>query len=81
VVRRGTSFFCFESGSRIVEHAAMSWADVDSLLRAHAGGNSRHTVDRIEPACVALSQSRAPDVLDGRAVTVKEVTRYASYTA
>lgn len=47
-LRHGASFFYFESGDRTEEHAAQFTAEVDDLLRTHAGGNRRLAVDRIE---------------------------------
>lgn len=49
-VRHGASFFYFESGSRVSEHAMKFAGEVDSLLREHCGGNRRLAVDKIEIA-------------------------------
>lgn len=47
-LRHGASFFYFGSGDRTEEHAAQFTAQIDALLRTHAGGNRRLAVDRIE---------------------------------
>ncbi|MFZ6049746.1 dimethylsulfonioproprionate lyase DddP [Pseudomonas sp. CR3202] len=49
-LRSGASFFYFETGNRTDEHARRFTAQVDDLLRTHAGTNRRLAVDRIEVA-------------------------------
>jgi len=71
-LRSGASFFYFESGERTEEHAGKFCAQVDELLRAHAGSNRRLAVDRIEVAGL-----RALDALGVQVCNGQEVTEFA----
>ncbi|MUT54130.1 M24 family metallopeptidase [Pseudomonas sp. TDA1] len=71
-LRSGASFFYFETGDRTEEHARRFAAQVDELLRAHAGTNRRLAVDRIEVAGV-----RALDALGVQLFNGQEVTEFA----
>ncbi|WP_082056493.1 dimethylsulfonioproprionate lyase DddP [Pseudomonas sp. 10-1B] len=71
-LRSGASFFYFETGDRTDEHAARFCAQVDELLRTHAGNNRRLAVDRIE-----VSGLRALDALGVQVHNGQEVTEFA----
>lgn len=71
-LRSGASFFYFETGDRTDEHAARFCAQVDELLRTHAGSNRRLAVDRIEVAGL-----RALDALGVQVHNGQEVTEFA----
>ncbi|MEM7170298.1 MAG: dimethylsulfonioproprionate lyase DddP [Pseudomonadota bacterium] len=68
-VRHGASFFYFESGDRTDEHAGNFAAEVDEILRAHAGANRRLAVDKIEIAGFRALENLGLEVLIGQAVT------------
>ncbi|CCT75082.1 probable Xaa-Pro aminopeptidase [Fusarium fujikuroi] len=68
-VRAGASFFYFETGPRTNEHAQNFGAQVDELLRNHAGDNRRLAVDRIEAAGLRALEAKGIEVCDGQAVT------------
>lgn len=71
-LRSGASFFYFETGERTDEHARHFAAQVDDLLRQHAGTNRRLAIDRIEVAGV-----RALDALDVNICSGQEITELA----
>lgn len=71
-LRSGASFFYFETGERTDEHARRFCAQVDELLRTHAGSNRRLAVDRIEVAGL-----RALDALGVQVHNGQEVTEFA----
>ncbi|MGJ7552032.1 dimethylsulfonioproprionate lyase DddP [Pseudomonas alloputida] len=71
-LRSGASFFYFETGDRTEEHARRFCAQVDELLRTHAGNNRRLAVDRIEVAGL-----RALDALGVQVHNGQEVTEFA----
>ncbi|MFJ4454863.1 dimethylsulfonioproprionate lyase DddP [Pseudomonas sp. NPDC089392] len=71
-LRSGASFFYFETGDRTEEHARRFCAQVDELLRSHAGNNRRLAVDRIEVAGL-----RALDALGVQVHNGQEVTEFA----
>jgi Xaa-Pro aminopeptidase len=68
-VRHGASFFYFESGDRVAEHAASFAAEIDDLMRVHGGANRRLAVDKIETAGHAALQKLGVEVHDGQEVT------------
>jgi len=68
-VRHGASFFYFESGDRVEEHAHRFSDQIDEVLRAHAGSNRRLAVDRIESAGLRALERKGIDVGEGQAVT------------
>ena len=68
-VRHGASFFYFESGERVEEHAALFAAELDTVLRAHGGSNRRLAVDRIEHAGYVALRKLGIEVFDGQTVT------------
>jgi len=56
-LRTGASFFYFESGNRVDEHARKFAITVDGLMREHSGSNRRLAVDKIElPGARALEK-------------------------
>ena len=67
-IRPGRSWFYFESGSRMEEHASTWAAEVADLLRAHGGGNRRLAIDKINPAGVAALAAAGVAVGDGQEV-------------
>ncbi|MBK5001125.1 aminopeptidase P family protein [Pseudomonas sp. S31] len=71
-LRSGASFFYFETADRTEEHARHFAAEVDALLRTHAGDNRRLAVDRIEVAGL-----RALDALGVQVHNGQEVTEFA----
>jgi Xaa-Pro aminopeptidase len=71
-LRSGASFFYFETGERTDEHARHFAAQIDDLLRQHAGTNRRLAIDRIEVAGV-----RALDALDVNICSGQEITELA----
>jgi Xaa-Pro aminopeptidase len=71
-LRSGASFFYFETGGRTEEHAMRFCAQVDEILRSHAGNNRRLAVDRIEVAGL-----RALDALGVQVQNGQEVTEFA----
>ncbi|WP_079228693.1 dimethylsulfonioproprionate lyase DddP [Pseudomonas putida] len=71
-LRSGASFFYFETGDRTEEHARRFCAQVDEILRSHAGNNRRLAVDRIEVAGL-----RALDALGVQVQNGQEVTEFA----
>ncbi len=71
-LRSGASFFYFETGDRTEEHARRFTAQVDELLRKHAGNNRRLAVDRIE-----IAGLRALDVLGVEVHNGQEVAEFA----
>ena len=69
-LRSGASFFYFESGARGDEHAAGFAAQIDELMRTHAGENRRIAVDKIEIAGSARAGEAAGlQVFEGQEVT------------
>jgi Xaa-Pro aminopeptidase len=68
-LRGGASFFYFESSYRGEEHAAKFAAQIDELMRTHAGGNRRLAVDKIEIAGLRALEKRGLEVFEGQAVT------------
>lgn len=70
-LRHGASFFYFESGDRTEEHAATFTAQVDELLRAHAGGNRRLAVDRIEIPGQRALEALGIEIMNGIELTEK----------
>jgi len=68
-LRSGASFFYFETGERTDEHARRFCAQVDELLRTHAGDNRRLAVDRIEVAGLRALDALGVQVHNGQAVT------------
>jgi Xaa-Pro aminopeptidase len=68
-VRGGASFFYFESGTRTDEHAAKFAAQIDDLMRTHAGANRRLAVDKIEIAGLRALEKLGLEVFEGQAVT------------
>jgi len=68
-VRHGASFFYFESGNRLQEHAGLFADQIDALMRAHGGSNRRLAIDRIENVGLLALKDRGIDVFDGQEVT------------
>lgn len=68
-VRHGASFFYFESGDRLDEHAGLFAAEVDDLLRSHGGANRRLAIDRIENVGLLAIRALGIEVFDGQEVT------------
>lgn len=68
-LRSGASFFYFETGDRTEEHARRFCAQVDELLRTHAGNSRRLAVDRIEVAGLRALDTLGVQVHDGQQVS------------
>lgn len=71
-LRSGASFFFFETGNRTEEHARRFAAQLDEILKEHAGSNRRLAVDRIE-----IAGLRALDALGIEIFSGQEVTEFA----
>ena len=67
-VRSGASFFYFESGDKVDQHARHFAASIEDILREHAGGNRRIAVDKIEIAGLRALEQLGIEVSDGQAV-------------
>jgi Xaa-Pro dipeptidase len=67
-IRPGRSWFYFESGARIEEHASAWAAEIADLVRAHGGGNRRLAIDKINPAGVAALAAEGVAIGDGQEV-------------
>jgi Xaa-Pro aminopeptidase len=69
--RSGASMFYFSTGDR-GEHVANSFvAEVDELMRAHAGTNRRLAVDKIMIAGLRALEAAGFEVMEGEEVTEK----------
>ena len=68
-LRHGASFFYFESGDRTDELAAKFAAEVDELLRAHAGVNRRLAVDKMEFAGERALEALGVEIMSGQELT------------
>ena len=69
--RSGASMFYFSTGDR-GEHVANSFvAEVDELMRAHAGANRRLAVDKIMIAGLRALEAAGFEVMEGEEVTEK----------
>lgn len=68
-VRPGASFFYFATGDRSDEKAALFAAEVDDLLRTHAGANRRLAVDKIQIAGLRALDRLGIEVHEGEEVT------------
>jgi Xaa-Pro dipeptidase len=67
-IRPGRSWFYFESGSRLEEHAGAWAAEIADLLRTHGGGNRRLAIDKINPAGIAALAAIGVAIGDGQEV-------------
>jgi Xaa-Pro dipeptidase len=67
-IRPGRSWFYFESGSRMEEHAGTWAAEIADLLRAHGRGNRRLAIDKINPAGFAALAAMGVAIGDGQEV-------------
>jgi len=68
-LRSGASFFYFETGERTDEHARHFAAQVDDLLRQHAGTNRRLAIDRIEVTGVRALDDLGVSICSGQEIT------------
>lgn len=68
-VRHGASFFYFESGDRVDEHADKFAREIDSLVRQHGGGNRRIAADKLEIAGVRAFDRAGIELRNGQEVT------------
>ncbi len=62
-------FFFFETGEHTDRHARHFAAQIDELLRQHAGANRRLAVDRIEVVGVRALDALAIEICSGQEVT------------
>ena len=67
--RTGASFFYFNSGSRVEEHAARFAGEIADVMRKHAGDNSRLAIDRIEPEGLMALHKLGVETFQGQEVT------------
>lgn len=68
-VRTGASFFYMLCGDRVSEHAARFAAEIDALMREHAGGNRRLAIDRIDPEGLMALRALGVQTFQGQEVT------------
>lgn len=64
-VRGGASFFYFATAERTEEKAEIFAAQIDELVRAHAGGNRRLAVDKIQIAGLRALDRLQLEIHDG----------------
>ena len=69
--RTKASFFYFSTGDRSEERAEIFAAQVDELMRAHAGNNRRLAVDKIMLHGARALEHLGVEILDGEEVTEK----------
>ncbi|WP_373085172.1 dimethylsulfonioproprionate lyase DddP [Sneathiella sp.] len=69
--RGGASFFYFTSGDKAEENATRFAAEIDQLMREHAGGNRRLAIDKIQPHGLRALEKLGLTILDGEEVTEK----------
>ncbi|MDF2365749.1 dimethylsulfonioproprionate lyase DddP [Sneathiella sp.] len=69
--RSGASFFYFTSGDKSVENAERFAAQIDSLMREHAGSNRRLAVDKIQIHGLRALEGLGFHLFDGEEVTEK----------
>jgi Xaa-Pro aminopeptidase len=67
-VRSGASFFYFESGDKVDQHAQHFAASISEILSEHAGSNRRIAVDKIEIAGIRALDKLGIETTDGQAV-------------
>ncbi len=67
-LRHGASFFYFESGDKLEQHAQQFAEQVQELLQAHGGDNKRLAVDKIEIAGLRALDKLGVEVSDGQEV-------------
>ncbi|RED44256.1 dimethylsulfonioproprionate lyase DddP [Aestuariispira insulae] len=68
-VRHGASFFYFESGDKLEQHASEFAHQIDELMRKHAGRNRKLAVDKMEIVGIRAFDSLGIDICEGQAVT------------
>lgn len=68
-VRTGGSFFYFATAQRTEEKAALFAAQIDELMREHAGANRRLAVDKIQIAGLRALDHLGIEVHDGEELT------------
>ncbi len=69
--RSGASFFYFTSGDKSVENAERFAAQIDGLMREHAGSNRRLAVDKIQIHGLRALEELGFHLFDGEEVTEK----------
>ncbi len=69
--RGGASFFYFVSGDRVDEDARRFAAEVDAVVREHAGANRRLAVDKIQIHGLRALEALGLEVRDGEEVMEK----------
>ena len=70
-LRSGASFFYFESGDRTDHHAEHFAAELDDIIRQHAGDNRRIAIDKIEIAGLRALDKLGVEINDGQEVMEK----------
>ena len=67
-VRHGASFFYFESGDKVEQHAREFAEGIRDIMKQHTGDNRRIAVDKIEIAGLRALEALDIEVLDGQEV-------------
>lgn len=68
-VRHGADFFYMDAAQRAEERAIPFAAEVDAIVRAHAGGNRRLAVDKLELAALWALEKQGLEIKIGQEVT------------
>ncbi|MFT5261045.1 MAG: Xaa-Pro aminopeptidase, partial [Gammaproteobacteria bacterium] len=67
-LRHGASFFYFESGDRLEEHAGLFADELQSVVKQHGGDNKRIAIDKIEIVGLRALDKLGFEISDGQAV-------------
>ncbi|MEH6525808.1 MAG: dimethylsulfonioproprionate lyase DddP [Sneathiella sp.] len=69
--RSGASFFYFTKGDKTEYYANKFAGEIDELMRAHAGGNRRLAVDKIQIQGLRALEAVGLEIFEGEEVTEK----------
>ncbi|MCR9215056.1 MAG: Xaa-Pro peptidase family protein [Proteobacteria bacterium] len=69
--RAGASYFYFTSGDKGAEKAELFAAEIDELMRAHAGSNRRLAIDKIQIHGLRALEKLGFEIFEGEEVTEK----------
>jgi Xaa-Pro aminopeptidase len=67
--RSGASMFYFSNGDKVQQAASQFTAEVDELMREHAGSNRKIAVDKIMVAGLRALEAKGFEVMEGEDVT------------